>query len=98
MEENTAPTVVVTDGAAATDGGSLWIRISVNGQIGNYLLDRALTSRGTPRYDEIRGANGPLSKGERQELLLLLARIADPGMWAGIVDTFMQVLTQPAVE
>jgi hypothetical protein len=92
MEENTAPTVIVTDGAAAADGGSLWIRIAVNGQDRNYLLDRALASRGTPRYNTISGGHGPLSKGERKELLALLRSIAAPGMWAGMLGTFMQVL------
>ncbi|WP_175942704.1 hypothetical protein [Burkholderia pyrrocinia] len=98
MEEESVPTVIVTDGAAAADGGSLWIQVSVNGQIRNYGLDRALASRGTPRHDAISGANGLLSKGERQELLSLLERIADSGAWAGIAGTFMQVLKQSAVE
>ncbi|MBN3830962.1 hypothetical protein [Burkholderia sp. Ac-20344] len=95
MEENTVRTVIVTDGAAAADGGSLWIRITVNGQARNYLLDRALTSRGTPRYNTISGEHGPLSKGERKELLVLLRSIADPAMWAGIAGTFVQVLQAP---
>ncbi|WFN13290.1 hypothetical protein LXE92_20270 [Burkholderia contaminans] len=86
------PTVIVTDGAAATDGGSLWIRIAVNGQARDYSLDRALASRGTPRYDTLSGAHGPLSKGDRKELLALLRSIADPAMWAGMVGTFIQVL------
>ncbi|WP_321846361.1 hypothetical protein [Burkholderia cepacia] len=92
MEENTVPTVIVIDGAAAADGGSLWIRIDVNGQARNYVLDRALASRGTPRYNTISGAQGPLSKGERKEALALLRSIADPAMWAGMVGTFTQVL------
>lgn len=92
MEENTVPTVIVTDGAAAADGGSLWIRIAVNGQARNYSLNRALASRGTPHYNSISGAHGPLSKGERKELLALLRSIADPAMWAAMVGTFMQVL------
>ncbi|BBA40353.1 hypothetical protein BCCH1_27780 [Burkholderia contaminans] len=86
------PTVIVTDGAAATDGGSLWIRIAVNGQARDYSLDRALASRGTPRYDTLSGTHGPLSKGDRKELLALLRSIADPAMWAGMVGTFIQVL------
>ncbi|MDN7877207.1 hypothetical protein [Burkholderia aenigmatica] len=98
MEENTVPTVVVTDGAAATDGGSLWIRIAVNGQAHNYLLDRALASRGTPRYNTISGAHGPLSKAERKILLALLRRLADPAMCAGIVGTFVQVLQESGGE
>ncbi|MBR8040892.1 hypothetical protein KDW40_00755 [Burkholderia cenocepacia] len=92
MEENTAPTVMVTDGAALADGGSLWIRISVDGQAQDYSLDRALASRGTPRYDSIRGARGVLSNEERRALRVLLERIAHRAMWAGIVDTFIQVL------
>ncbi|OXI80556.1 hypothetical protein CFB50_18945 [Burkholderia sp. AU33423] len=92
MEENTAPTVTMTDGAAAADGGTLWIQIAVNGQTRNYLLDRALASRGTSRYDTISSGHGPLSKGERKELLALLRSIADPAMWAGMVGTFVQVL------
>ncbi|VWD49972.1 hypothetical protein [Burkholderia contaminans] len=92
MEENTAPTVIVTDGAAAADGGSLWIRIAVNGKAGNYSLNRALAARGTPRYNTISGERGPLSKGERKELLALLCSIADPAIWAGMVGTFVQVL------
>ncbi|VWC71362.1 hypothetical protein BLA39750_00557 [Burkholderia lata] len=92
MEENTVPTVIVTDGAAAADGGSLWIRIAVNGEARNYSLNRALDSRGTPRYNTISGAHGPLSKGERKELLALLRNIVDPAMWAGMVGTFIQVL------
>ncbi|AZQ54996.1 hypothetical protein [Burkholderia cenocepacia] len=95
MEENAAPTVVVTDGAAVADGGSLWIRISVDGEARDYSLDRALASRGTPRYDSIRGAHGVLSEGERRELRVLLERIAAPAMWAGIVGTFIQVLKRP---
>ena len=95
MKENATPTVIVTDGAAAADGGSLWIRISVDGEARDYSLDRALASRGTPRYDSIRGAHGVLSERERRELRGLLERIADPAMWAGIVDTFIQVLTRP---
>jgi hypothetical protein len=98
MEENAVPTVIVTDGAAAADGGSLWIRIAVNGQSRNYALDRALASRGTPRYNTISGAHGPLSKGERKELLSLLRSIADPAMWAGMVGTFVQVLQTPEGE
>jgi len=92
MEENTVPTVIVTDGAAAADGGSLWIQVAVNGQARNYSLDRALASRGTPRYNTISGTHGPLSKGQRKELLTLLRSIADPAMWAGMVGTFVQVL------
>ncbi|HHX4057123.1 MAG: hypothetical protein ACN6QT_00765 [Burkholderia contaminans] len=92
MKENAVPTVIVTDGAAAADGGSLWIRIAVNGQPRDYSLDRALASRGTPRYDTISGAHGPLSKGERKELLALLCSIADAAMWVGMVGTFIQVL------
>ncbi|VWB38411.1 hypothetical protein BLA14095_01568 [Burkholderia lata] len=94
MEENTVHTVIVTDGASAADGGSLWIRIDVGGQARNYLLDRALASRGTPRYNTISGEHGSLSKGERKELLVLLRSIADPAMWAGIVGTFVQVLRE----
>lgn len=92
MEENTAPTVIVADGAALADGGSLWIRILVGGQARDYSLDRALASRGTPRYDCIRGAHGVLSNEERRALRVLLERIVDRAMWAGIVDTFIQVL------
>ncbi|VWB14512.1 hypothetical protein BLA23254_00522 [Burkholderia lata] len=92
MEENTVPTVIVTDGAAAADGGSLWIQVAVNGQARHYSLDRALASRGTPRYNTISGTHGPLSKGQRKELLALLRSIADPAMWAGMVGTFVQVL------
>ncbi|AKM43028.1 hypothetical protein WR30_30105 [Burkholderia contaminans FFH2055] len=92
MEESAVPTVIVTDGAAAADGGSLWIRIAVDGQARHYSLDRALASRGTPRYNTISGAHGPLSKGERKELLALLRSIADPVMWAAMVATFIQVL------
>ncbi|WP_230946196.1 hypothetical protein [Burkholderia cepacia] len=92
MEENTVPTVIVIDGAAAADGGSLWIRIDVNGQARHYVLDRALASRGTPRYNTVSGAHGPLSKGERKEALALLRSIADPAMWAGMIGTFLQVL------
>ena len=95
MEDKPAPTVIVTDVAAVADGGSLWIRISVDGQVRNYSLDRALASRGTPRYDTISGGDGVLSKGERQELRGLLANIADPAMWAGIVGTFIEVLKRP---
>ncbi|VWC57501.1 hypothetical protein BLA17378_01789 [Burkholderia aenigmatica] len=98
MEENTVPTVVVTDGAAAADGGSLWLQIAVNGQVRNYRLDRALTSRGTPRYNTISGGHGPLSKAERKALLALLRRIADPAMWAGMVGTFVQVLQESGGE
>jgi len=99
MEEDTAPTtVMVTDGAAAADGGSLWIQISIDGQVRNYLLDRALASRGTPRYDTICGAHGVLSKGERKELRGWLTCIADPAMWAGIVSTFVEVLSRPDAE
>ncbi|AOI74890.1 hypothetical protein WS54_00605 [Burkholderia sp. NRF60-BP8] len=93
--EKMPPPVIVTDGAAAADGGSLWIRISVDGAARDYSLDRALASRGTPRYDSIRGAHGVLSNEERQELRVLLERIADPGMWAGIVGAFIQVLNRP---
>ncbi|MCA8000844.1 hypothetical protein [Burkholderia metallica] len=92
MEKNTVPTVIVTDGAAAADGGSLWIRIDVNRQARHYVLDRALASRGTPRYNTVSGEHGPLSKGERKKLLALLRSIADPAMWAGMVGTFIQVL------
>lgn len=92
MKENAVPTVIVTDGAAATDGGSLWIRIAVSGKARDYSLDRALASRGAPRYDTISGAHGPLSKGDRKELLALLRSIADAAMWAGMVGTFIQVL------
>ncbi|WP_321859713.1 hypothetical protein [Burkholderia cenocepacia] len=95
MEESAAPTVTVTDGAAVADGGSLWIRISVDGEARDYSLDRALASRGTPRYDSIHGAHGVLSEGERRELRVLLERIADPAIWAGIVGTFIQVLKRP---
>ncbi|OXI31215.1 hypothetical protein CFB89_17180 [Burkholderia sp. AU16741] len=95
MEENGAPTVIVTDGAAVADGGSLWIRISVDGAARDYSLDRALASCGTPHYDSIRGAHGVLSEGERRELRGLLERIADPAMWAGIVGAFIQVLKRP---
>ncbi|KVD40877.1 hypothetical protein WS61_02065 [Burkholderia sp. ABCPW 11] len=95
MEENAASPVIVTDGAAAADGGSLWIRISVDGAARDYSLDRALASRGTPRYDSIRGAHGMLSSEERRELRGLLERIADPAMWAGIVGTFIEVLKRP---
>ncbi|KVD99524.1 hypothetical protein [Burkholderia anthina] len=95
MEENAAPTVVVTDGAAVADGGSLWIRISVDGEPRDYSLHRALASRGTPSYDSIRGAHGVLSNDERRELRRLLARIADPAMWRGIVRTFIEVLERP---
>lgn len=92
MEENAGPTVIVTDGAAVADGGSLWIRIAVDGQARDYSLDRALASRGTPRYDSIRGTHGVLSNEERRALRVLLERIADPAMGAGIVGTFIEVL------
>ncbi|WP_027781927.1 MULTISPECIES: hypothetical protein [Burkholderia] len=95
MKENISTAVIVTDGAAAADGGSLWIRISVDGAARDYSLDRALASRGTPRYDSIRGEHGLLSNAERRELRVLLERIADPAMWAGIVGTFIQVLKRP---
>ncbi|WP_321792791.1 hypothetical protein [Burkholderia pyrrocinia] len=98
MDEKPAPTIIVTDGAAAADGGSPWIRISVKGQIGNYRLDRALASRGTPRHDASSGADGLQSKGERQELQSLPERIGDPGMRAGIAGTFRQVLKRFAFE
>ncbi|WP_431227804.1 hypothetical protein [Burkholderia contaminans] len=98
MQENTARTVIVTDGAAVADGGSLWIRIAVNGNASNYSLNRSLAARGTPRYNTISGEHGPLSKGERKELLALLRSIADPAMWAGMVGTFVQVLQASAEE
>ena len=92
MQENTARTVIVTDGAAAADGGSLWIRIAVNGNASNYSLNRSLAARGTPRYNTISGEHGPLSKGERKELLALLRSIADgragaAGVRRGVNDT-----------
>ena len=52
MEENTAPTVIVTDRAAAADGGSLWIRIAVNGKAGNYSLNRALAARAALQHHQ----------------------------------------------
>ncbi|WP_175965383.1 hypothetical protein [Burkholderia sp. BCC0322] len=90
--EDAVPTVIVTDGAAAADGGSLWIRIDVNGQARNVLPDRALASRGTPRYNAISGEHGSPSKGERKEWLALLCSIAASAMRAGRVGAFMQVL------
>ncbi|KVH58724.1 hypothetical protein WS89_01655 [Burkholderia sp. MSMB1072] len=84
MEENTAPAVIVTDGAAAADGGSPWIRISVDGEA-------------PPLFARSRACvvHGVLSNEERRELRVPLERIADPAMWAGIVGTFIQVLKRP---
>ena len=90
--EDAVPTAIVTDGAAAADGGSLSIRIDANGQARNVLLpDRALASRGTPRYNAISGEHGPLWKGKRKKWLALLRSIAASAMWAGRVGAFMQV-------
>nr|WP_243771602.1 hypothetical protein [Burkholderia sp. D-99] len=75
-----------------------WIRMAVNGQARHCLLDRALTSRGTPCYDTISGEHGLLLKGERKNLLTLPLSIAAPAMRAGAASAFMQVLQESGGE
>ncbi|KWO47822.1 hypothetical protein WT97_07035 [Burkholderia sp. MSMB1459WGS] len=86
MEENAASAVIVTDGAAAADGGSPWIRISVDAEARHYSLVRVLASCTAC----CRTKNGGMA-GWR----VPLERIADPAMCAGIVGTFIQVLKRP---
>lgn len=92
MTDYTSPSAVVVNCAAASDGGSLWLQLSVEGQAKGYGLHRSTASRGTSRYEEISGEYGPLTKGELRDLLSMLDTIVEHGTCAGIVHEFVKVL------
>ncbi len=85
------PVATVVNCAAASDGGSLWLQLSIDGQIKDYGLDRSLASRGTARYGSVSGERGPLSKEEISELVLMLD-VPQQGMCAGLVEEFVRFL------
>lgn len=93
-----SPPAVVINCAVASDGGSLWLQLSVNGQAKGYGLERSIASRGTPRYDEITGENGLLTKDELQDLLATLADVPEHGTCAEIVHEFVKVLKKSALD
>lgn len=92
---DTSPAIVV-DCAAAADGGSLWLQLSIGGQIRNYGLDRSLASRGTDRYGQISGERGRLSREELSELLLVLD-VPRQGICAPLVEEFVQFMKKLAL-
>lgn len=96
MDPTPSPAIVVNC-AAAADGGSLWLQLSVGGQIKNYGLDRSIVSRGTARYGAVNGEHGTLSKEEISELLLMLD-VPQQGMCAGLVAEFVQFLKKSALD
>lgn len=91
MKDASSP-AVVTNCAVAPDGGSLWLELSMDGQAQGYSLQRSLASRGTPRYDEISGEDGRLTKDQLQNLQSTLEDVLTHGMCAGIVQEFLKVL------
>lgn len=97
MTDATASPAIVVDCAAAADGGSLWVQLSVGGQRRNYTLNRSIASRGTPQYGEVSSEHGPLSKEELRELLLVLD-VPRQGMCAGLVEEFAQFLKKSALD
>lgn len=91
-----ASPAIVVDCAAAADGGSLWLQLSVGGQIRNYGLNRSLASRGTDQYGQISGEHGPLSKEELSQLLLALD-VPQQGMCAPLVEEFVRFMKTSAL-
>lgn len=90
------PLVTVVNCAAASDGGSLWLQLSVDGQIKDYGLNRSIASRGTAEYGSVSGEQGPLSKDDLSELVLMLD-VPQQGMCAGLVEEFVQFLKTSAL-
>ena len=97
MTDSTSPPAVVINCAVASDGGSLWLQLSVDGQAMGYGLHRSIASRGTSRYEEISGEDGLLTKDELHDLLSMLDAILEHGMCAGIVHEFVKVLKKSAL-
>ncbi|WP_054312624.1 hypothetical protein [Mesorhizobium sp. 1M-11] len=97
MTDATPSPATVVDCAAAADGGSLWVQLSVGGQIKNYTLNRSIASRGTPQYGEVSSEHGPLSKQELHDLVLVLD-VPQRGMYAGLVEEFVQFLKKSALD
>lgn len=95
MTRTKPPLATVIDCAAAADGGSLWIQLSIGGRIRNYALNRSIASRGTPQYGEVSSEHGTLSKEEVSQLLLMLD-MPQHGMCAGLVEEFVQFLKKSA--
>ena len=93
----TSPPAVVINCAVASDGGSRWLQLSVDGQAKGYGLHRSIASRGTSRYEEISGEDGLLTKDELHDLLSMLDAILEHGMCAGIVHEFVKVLKKSAL-
>lgn len=96
MTDATSPLATVVDCAAAADGGSLWIQLSIGGQVKNYTLNRSIASRGTAQYGQVSSQHGPLSKQELRDLLLVLD-VPRQGMCAGLVEEFVQFLKKSAL-
>ncbi|WGS53753.1 hypothetical protein LFL96_22165 [Paraburkholderia sp. D15] len=92
MTDYTSPSAVVANCAVASDGGSLWLQLSVDGEAKEYGLHRSTASRGTSRFEEISGEYGPLTKGELRDLLSLLDAIVEHRTCVGIVREFVKVL------
>ena len=86
--------------AAASDGGSLWIGMTENGQSAGYVLNRSIAARGTPSYEQISGDRGVLSEKELRTLLEKLLTVCqsmasdDPDLWT--VKEFLEVLQRQA--
>lgn len=97
MTDATASPAIVVDCAAAADGGSLWIQLSIGDQIRNYTLNRSIASRGTAQYGQVSSEHGPLSKQELRDLLLILD-VPQRGMCAGLVEEFAQFLKTSALD
>ncbi|MFE0016263.1 hypothetical protein ACFWXH_15540 [Mesorhizobium sp. NPDC059054] len=97
MTLTTPPLVTVVDCAAAADGGSLWVQLSIGDQIRNYTLNRSIASRGTAQYGQVSSEHGPLSKQELRDLLLVLD-VPQQGMCAGLVEEFVQFLKNSALD
>lgn len=64
MEENVGFMVIVIDGVVVVDGGLLWIRIVVDGQMCDYLFDCVFVLCGMLCYDSICGMYGVLLNEE----------------------------------
>lgn len=62
-----------------------------------YSLHRSRASHGTPRYDEISGEDGRLTKDQLQNLQSTLEDVLTHGMCAAIVQEFLKVLRKSAL-
>lgn len=87
-----SPSIALADTAAAADGGSLYLQLKVGEVLRPYVLNRSLTARGTPAFEQISTDGGALAHAQQAQLLANLELLGAPESDDWTVLEFVKVL------